>query len=132
MTSSREAIRDLTRQELDKQFKSDLEAVLMQPAGRRLFSYLLMSTGTRESMPTGTYVDHYNSGRRSVGIELMFACDSIDRPTKTTGMELRQLAEREYVDYQLAIVTDLEDKAIRRQNGTIKGRVSNATEKGKV
>lgn len=128
--SSREAIRKATRDELDKQFKKDLREILETPAGRRVFSYLLMSSGANCSMPTGTYVDHYNAGRRSIGIELTFACNSIDYPTKLSGLDIRQEAEREYMLYQLAVAEDIESGIIREQKKTMKGRVDGAIEKG--
>lgn len=130
--SGREKLREQIRAELDKQFKKDLSTVLQTPEGRRLFSYILMSTGTKESMPTGTYVDHFNSGRRSVGIEMMFACDSIDYPSRMSGMDIRQMAEREYMTYQLALAEDINDKTVRQTKATVQGRARGATEEGKV
>lgn len=128
---TREEIRTEIRNELDRQFQNDLIEMMKTPAGRRFFSYLLMHTGVRESTPTGTYADHYNAGRRSVGVSLTYACDSIDRPTKLTGMQLRHLAESEYMKFQIGLSEDIQTRMDRGRSNSMEGRLDNAVEKRK-
>lgn len=96
--------------ELDKQYRKDLNKVLQTDYGRRLFSYILMDCGIRESMPQGNSKDIFNAGRRAVAIGLTFAADSIDWPHRTSGAELRLKAEKEYIDFQLKVKDDLQRK----------------------
>lgn len=96
------------RAELDKQYRKDLNTVLQTEVGRRVFSYLLMDCGLMESLPQGNSKDIFMAGRRAVAIALSFAVDSIDWPKRTSGLELRQLAEREYTTLKLNIHDDLE------------------------
>lgn len=104
------------RDELDKLYRKDLAKVLGTPEGRRVFSYLLMDCGYRESCPMGNSKDIFNAGRRHVAVQLTFAADSIDFPKRTTGMELRLLAEKEYTELKLAIYDDLVKKERRMRD----------------
>lgn len=96
------------RERLDLQYQKDLASIMNTPEGRRVFSYLLMDCGYRESLPMGNSRDIFNAGRRAVAVALTFAVDSIGYPKRTTGLELRLLAEKEYFDFQLAIKDELE------------------------
>lgn len=102
--------KEATRKELDKQYRKDLNAILQTEVGRRVFSYLLMDCGVMESLPQGNSKDIFMAGRRAVGIALIFSADSIDWPKRTSGLELRQLAEREYTTFKLNILDDLKRK----------------------
>ena len=92
--------------ELGKQFQSDLRQVLDTKEGRRLFSYLLMRGGVlqADSSPMAT-------GRRSLALELVQACDSISNPEPITGLQIRNLCEVEYNQYQFK----LRDKILREE-----------------
>jgi hypothetical protein len=103
MRDANEIIRDHIRDKLAGQYKIDLQAVMNTPEGRRVFSYLLMDCGYRESLPQGNSKDIFNAGRRAVAVALTFACDSISDKGDLTGLNLRQLAEREYFSYQIGL-----------------------------
>lgn len=103
----------LIREALDKQYRKDLNFILQTPQGRRFFSYLLMDCGYRDSLPQGNSKDIFNAGRRAVAVALSFAADSIDWPHRTSGLELRLQAEKEFVDFQL----DIHDRLSERRHG---------------
>lgn len=98
----------MIRERLDEQYQKDLRKVMNTPEGRRVFSYLLMDCGYRDSCPQGNSKDIFNAGRRAVAVALTYAVDSIGYPKRTSGLELRLLAEKEYFDFQLAISDELE------------------------
>lgn len=91
------------REELDKIYQKDLAELMQLPAFRRFFCYWMMESGVRESNPQGNSKDMFNAGRRSTGIQLSHNVDSIGTPERTSGMMLRQLAEREYVELEFGI-----------------------------
>lgn len=96
------------RDRLDLQYQKDLKKIMNTPEGRRVFSYILMDCGYRDSCPQGNSKDIFNAGRRAVAVALTYAVDSIGYPERTSGMELRLLAEKEYYELQLAISDELE------------------------
>lgn len=95
--------------ELCKRHIRDLNELMQTATFRRFISYQFVSCGMRTSFPMGNSKDIFNAGRRAVGIELEHDIDSIEEPHRTSGMELRQLAEREYVDLELALHDHLKE-----------------------
>ena len=106
------------RTELDRQYQKDLNAVLKTEEGRRVFSYILMDCGLYESHPQGNSKDIFMQGRRSVAIALLFAAQSIGIPKRTSGLELTQMAEREYTTLKFEIHDKLQERRKRAQNNT--------------
>ncbi len=106
------------RAELDKQYQKDLNAVLKTEAGRRVFSYLLMDCGLYESLPQGNSKDIFMQGRRAVAVALLYAAQSIGFPKRTSGLELTQMAEREYTALKFEIHDQLQERRKRAQNDT--------------
>lgn len=98
------------RRELDRQYRKDLNKLMKEEWGRRIFSYLQMTCGVNESRLEGDTTDIFNAGRRSVATELQMAVDSIDWPHRTSGAYSRLLAEKEYIDFQLSVKDELERK----------------------
>lgn len=89
--------------ELDKRLQRDLETLMQDSTFRRVVSYLFMMCGMRDCYPQGNSKDFYNLGRRSVGVQLSHAIDSIGKPHRMAGLELRQQAEREYAELELTL-----------------------------
>lgn len=102
--------------ELARQFQSDLREIMDTKQGRRVFSYLLMRGGVlqADSSPMAT-------GRRSLALELVQACDSISKPELTTGLQIRNMSELEYNQLQFR----LRDKIIRdeRESAKIRSKI---------
>ena len=119
MKINRDAMRDKIRGKLDEKYREDLNLVMQTPEGRRLFSYLLMDCGIRESMPQGNSKDIFNAGRRAVAVALTFACDSIDRPIRMSGMNLRHKAEQEYTELQLAYRDEILIEAEQKEKASM-------------
>lgn len=97
-------LRKKLAEELARQFQSDLQNILTTKQGRRVFSYILMRGGVlqADSSPIAT-------GRRSLALELIQACDSISKPEPITGLQTRNLCEVEYNTLQFRI----RDKILR-------------------
>lgn len=106
------------RNELDARYQKDLNTVLKTKEGRRVFSYLLMECGLYESFPQGNSKDIFMQGRRAVAVELLHAAQSIWFPKRTSGLELTQMAEREYTDLKFEIHDMLQERKKRAQNNT--------------
>lgn len=125
MYKDENAIKRAIRDELDKVYQKDLAELMQIPAFRRFVSYVFMDCGMRESIPLGNSKDMFNAGRRSMGIQLSHAIDSIGKPERTSGMLLRQLAEREYVELELGIrdhIVSLYSKIDKARRVTPKGK----------
>lgn len=86
---------------MDKRFLTDLHILMGTQEGRRVFSYIQLRCGFRESLPLGNSRDMFNAGRRSVAIEMLHDVEAIGQSDPLEGVKLRQLAEREYFDFQL-------------------------------
>lgn len=106
------------RSELDARYQKDLDAVLKTEEGRRVFSYLLMDCGLYESFPQGNSKDIFMQGRRAVAVALLHAAQSIWFPKRTSGLELTQMAEREYTALKFEIHDMLQERKKRAQNHT--------------
>jgi hypothetical protein len=114
---------DLVRKEivsrLDKRFLDDLKQLMNTPEGRRIFSYMQMHCGFRESLPMGNSRDMFNAGRRAVAVELLHAVEAIGHEDPLEGLKLRQQAEQEYFMYQWrlreSIRHRLEEESVQRR-----------------
>ncbi len=114
---------DLVRKEiiahLDQRFLDDLKQLMSTPPGRRVFSYLQMHCGFRESLPMGNSRDMFNAGRRAVAVELLHAVEAIGKEDPLEGLKLRQQAEQEYFMYQWrlreSIRHRIEEENVRRR-----------------
>lgn len=69
-----------------------------------------------DSFPQGNSKDIFNAGRRAVAIELINDVDSIDWPHRTSGFDLRQLADREYREFGLAVNDEIETLERRKSD----------------
>lgn len=102
------------KEELDKCFQEDLANLMTNEAFRRVISYLLMISGLRISQPFGNSKDIFNAGKRAIGIQLTHAIDSIDTPSRMTGLQLRQKAEFEYTQYELLLYDRFKEVLINK------------------
>lgn len=99
-------MREEIQAKLDEQYLIDLKKLMDTDYGRRVFSYLLQHCGFKSAELKGNSKDFHNAGRRSVAIDLIFACDALGLP----GVALRQSAEMEYIKLQIAIGEEIKKK----------------------
>lgn len=111
------AISQSVKDELDMQARKDLYKVLQTEEGRRFLRYLMEECGINTSFPNGNSKDIFNAGRRHVAVQLAMWMDSIDFPTRTSGVDLRLYSEKEYVLFKLGIYDKLQ-KLAKRKGGT--------------
>lgn len=74
-----------------------IRTVMKTKAGRWLFICILEMTGYQGEAFTGNSQTFYNEGRRSIGIELN---KKIVNLLGKEGFELKQKAEKEFIDFQ--------------------------------
>jgi hypothetical protein len=102
-------LKEKMREKLDEQNLIDLKAIMNTEHGRRVFSYLIQNCGYKDSQPLGNSKDFFNSGRRSVAVELIAACDALGMygPDRMIGVDLRLQAEREYIVHQWNVMQNI-------------------------
>lgn len=101
-------VKEEVQKRLDKQYLGDLKTVMQTQEGRRMYSYLLEKCGYKTAGIKGNSQDFYLNGRRSVAVDLIFACDAISSGHNfMAGVDLRQQAEREYILLQKSILDDV-------------------------
>jgi hypothetical protein len=116
--------------DLTKRYNQDLSEMMQVPTFRRIISYIFMSSGMYNAIPHGNSKDIFEMGKRAFGIQMKIAIDSIENPHQMAGMELRQLAEREYTELQFGIHDHLKGLMVKGQSRP-KGEYQNGNKKDK-
>jgi protein-disulfide isomerase-like protein with CxxC motif len=96
---SGERLRAFLAAQLETKDKDALKFMLGCELGRWFFVRLLARTGYQAKIFTGNATTFYNEGRRALGVELY---ESVVHALGLEGVEMRQLAEREFIEMQLA------------------------------
>jgi hypothetical protein len=96
-------LKELTIQKLDEKFLEDLRSVMSTEEGRRFFSWIFSRTGFNNVFVKGNSQDFVALGKRVIGADLVFACDSLD----IEGIKLRHQAEIEYIILQKCIASEI-------------------------
>lgn len=99
--------------DLAVRFTKDLAVLLQDATFRRVISYMFYVSGMDVSAYKGNSKDIYYLGMRAFAIQMKQAIDYIDKPTRTAGMEYRQMAEREYMELQLTLHDHLKELMIK-------------------
>lgn len=103
----------IEKQNLKRQQElNDLQMVLKTEFGRRFFIRILEDAGYNSSSFTGNSTTFFNEGKRDVALQLLKKVEALGYP----GLELKQLAEKEYLNNQMDL-----DNIARQQ---VKGRYS--------
>lgn len=97
-----ELIREIRNLEFQNRDTQGLEAVLSTAQGRWFLMRLLDTCCIMQTTFTGNSQSFYNEGRRSVGIDIV---RNIATLLGVKGIELKQLAELEYIKEQESINT---------------------------
>ena len=101
----------LIRKYIEKQKREEdvkaIRTVLKSKAGRWFFIHILEMTGFKAETFTGNSQTFYNEGRRSIGIQI--EKEMVELLGKE-GFELRQKAEKEYIEFQFKAKALLENK----------------------
>lgn len=107
-TTEREVFikKHIEKQKREEDLKA-IRTVLKSKAGRWFFIHILEMTGYKAETFTGNSQTFYNEGRRSIGIQI--EREMVELLGKE-GFELRQKAEKEYIEFQIKAKTLLETK----------------------